>query len=259
ITAATDNPLAAVVIGPGPNPALLGNNSFAVTIQDATGLKPQLPLWIDEGDELLAMWSGFAPSSIDSPALLGQVHQAIATSYLAAGSLNSALTDVPAPDQPRANQRELGNSMAVAAALINSELAPRVIYVHGFGDFDTHDNQSNRHGDLMAELNDGLQTFYSAVDDTSRALIMTTSEFGRRATSNGRGTDHGTASTQFVIGKAVVGGRYGLPVDLGRLDSRGNPIHTVDFRSTYATVLERWLAIDNDEILHANYETLPFL
>lgn len=262
LTAGRDNPLAAIVIGPGPNPAVLGSESFAVTIQDATGLRPQLPEWVDTGDELLGMWSGFAPSPIDSPGLLGQVHQAIADSTRAATSLDAVLADVfvPESNQNQAGRRgDLVDYLTLAAALTNSDLAPQVIYVHGFGDFDTHDNQAGRHADLMTELNDGIQAFFTGVQDPERVVVVTTSEFGRRAASNGRGTDHGTASSQFVIGSPVAGGRYGLPVDLKRLDARGNPIHTIDFRSTYATVLDRWLGVDHPAVLDADHEVLPLL
>ena len=86
---------------------------------------------------------------------------------------------------------------------------------------------------------------------------MTTSEFGRRVRDNGSGTDHGTASTSMLIGAPVVGGRYGQAVDLSRLDTRGNPAHTVDFRSTYATVIDGWLEADADGVLGATYERLP--
>ena len=46
-TVGFDDPLAGVVIGTGPSPALLGERSFATTIADSTGLQPQLPAWID--------------------------------------------------------------------------------------------------------------------------------------------------------------------------------------------------------------------
>ena len=62
-----------------------------------------------------------------------------------------------------------------------------------------------------------------------------------------------------MIGSPLAGGRFGLPPDLRRLDSRGNLTHTVDFRSLYATVLDGWLGADHQEILGAPFETLPVL
>ena len=59
-----------------------------------------------------------------------------------------------------------------------------------------------------------------------------------------------------VIGAPVAGGRPGQAVDLSRLDTRGNPVHTVDFRSIYATVLDGWLEADADAVLGTRYERL---
>ena len=87
--------------------------------------------------------------------------------------------------------------------------------------------------------------------------VMTTSEFGRRPAFNGSGTDHGTASAHFVIGAGVAGGRYGEAPSLTNLDSRGNLIHTVDYRSVYASVLDGWLGAPATDLLGAAYETLP--
>ncbi len=47
--------------------------------------------------------------------------------------------------------------------------------------------------------------------------------------------------------------------NLARLDPAGNPNHTVDDRSVYATVLDRWLQADADEVLGARYERLSLL
>ena len=88
-------------------------------------------------------------------------------------------------------------------------------------------------------------------------IVMTTSEFGRRPAYNGSGTDHGTAGAHFVIGSAVAGGRHGESPSLSNLDTRGNLIHTIDYRSLYATVLSDWLSVDPTTILGATYEPLP--
>lgn len=113
---------------------------------------------------------------------------------------------------------------------------------------------------MMLQLDDALSGFFGIVDAAGRAndvVVMTTSEFGRRVRENSSGTDHGTASTSLVIGAPVNGGRYGQPVDLARLDTRGNPNHSVDFRSTYASVIDGWLDADADGVLGNSYERLP--
>ena len=49
-TVGFDDPLAGIVIGPGPTPAMLGDSSFTVAISDASGLTPDVPAWIDDVD-----------------------------------------------------------------------------------------------------------------------------------------------------------------------------------------------------------------
>ncbi len=270
-TVGATDPLAAITIGPGPSAAMVGDASFVVSIQDATGLAPRIPPWIDDMDELLGAWAGFAAAPVDSPALFGQVQRAIAATAAArerlgtalAGPAAAPLTDAPAGDARMDRRRRrpgtLAGSLDVAARLVTSGLAPRIVYVHGFGDFDTHQGQVGRHETLMADLDEAVDGFFTSVEAAGRAkdvVVMTTSEFGRRARSNGSGTDHGTASTHLLIGATVRGGRHGAPPDLGALQD-GNLVHTVDYRSLYATVLTGWLGAAAADVLGADHETLP--
>jgi len=55
-----------------------------------------------------------------------------------------------------------------------------------------------------------------------------------RARNQSGGTDHGTSSAHFVMGRGE-GGLYGAPPALDRLDGNGNLPFAVDFRSYYAT------------------------
>jgi uncharacterized protein (DUF1501 family) len=91
-------------------------------------------------------------------------------------------------------------------------------------------------------------------------VVMTWSEFGRRVHENGNaGTDHGTAAPLFVLGSAVRGGIFGEPPDLNKLDNAGNLNFTVDFRSVYATVLDRWLGAPAGAVLGGSYGDQAFL
>jgi uncharacterized protein (DUF1501 family) len=95
-----------------------------------------------------------------------------------------------------------------------------------------------------------------------KVLMMQWSEFGRRPGENASfGTDHGTSSSLFVIGDPVRGGLYGEHPSLAasNLDDAGNPGLAVDFRSVYATILERWLGADSRAVLGAQYENIGFL
>ena len=86
-------------------------------------------------------------------------------------------------------------------------------------------------------------------------LVMT--EFGRRVPENtSLGTDHGSAGPMFVIGTSVKGGHYGeIPDLVNGLDDGDNLKYTTDFRSVYATLIDKWLKVDSKNILRKNFQT----
>ena len=254
VTGGYQDPLGGITIGPGPSQAMAGATSFAVSIENASGLQPNLPDWIDDRDELIGAWAGFVPVD-PATGILNEVHGTITDTLTARDTLNRSLADLPVE---RGNQ--LANKMTLAARLILSEAAPRVLYIHGIGDFDTHQNSPNRHGNLMRQLNEGIETLYAALgDQADRVTIMTTSEFGRRPSDNGSGSDHGTAAAQLLIGSGITGGRYGEAPNLRQTDASGNISATTDFRSVFATVLDDWLDVDHQDILGGTHETLGFV
>ena len=152
----------------------------------------------------------------------------------------------------------LGRSLALAAQMIGSKIGTRVIYV-AHGSFDTHINQKATQDRLLGEFSDAMAAFYSdlaAHGNDKRVLTMTFSEFGRRIEENAsRGTDHGEASPLFLIGGGVKGGVYGSLPNLGQ-NNMGNLAFSTDFRSVYATVLERWLGRPSEQILMGTFPQL---
>ena len=72
-------------------------------------------------------------------------------------------------------------------------------------------------------------------------------------------SDHGTASHMFLMGNQVVGGLHGEYPSLTSLDNNGDLIHTVDFRSVYATLLDRWLRIPSGPVLGGKFAPVEFL
>jgi len=89
--------------------------------------------------------------------------------------------------------------------------------------------------------------------------VMTFSEFGRRVTQNASGgTDHGAAAPMFMFGKAVNQGIVGQHPSLTKLD-QGDLIYTVDFRSVYSTVLQKWLDTPSKPILGAQFPVMEKL
>ena len=158
-------------------------------------------------------------------------------------------------------ESELGRSLALAAQIVGSNLGTKVIYVE-HGSFDTHVSQVQTQNRLLTQLSNAIAAFYedlAAHGNDTRVLTITFSEFGRRIEENGsRGTDHGEASPLFVIGGGVKGGLYGRMPDL-TATNMGNVRYTVDFRSVYATVLERWLGRPSAPVLAGTFPQLPLL
>jgi uncharacterized protein (DUF1501 family) len=136
-----------------------------------------------------------------------------------------------------------------------------VIYVQ-HGSFDTHVNQKAVQDRLLGQLSDALKAFYddlAAHGNDKRVLTMTFSEFGRRIQENAsKGTDHGEASPLFLIGGGVKGGVYGAYPDLSKT-SMGNVAFKTDFRSVYATVLERWLGAPSQKVLRGTFPQLSVI
>jgi len=152
--------------------------------------------------------------------------------------------------------------LKVLAEAIVQDLGLRVGYVT-LGGFDTHANQQQTHSVLMKTLADGLSAFYTDLAHHGKAdsvVVMTWSEFGRRVEENGSlGTDHGTAAPMFVLGNAVNKGIFGEPPSLSSLDENGNLKYSTDFRSVYATVLDRWLGASSKDVLGGSFSSQNFL
>jgi uncharacterized protein (DUF1501 family) len=132
---------------------------------------------------------------------------------------------------------ELSSALASACAALADDSAVSVVQATLSG-FDTHEDQPAIHGALLAELAGSLAALREVLralgrwDDT---LVMTRSEFGRRAAENlTAGTDHGCAGVQFVAGGRVAGGLHGAAPRLDALDDRGGLRPTVDARALHA-------------------------
>jgi len=156
----------------------------------------------------------------------------------------------------------LSRNLNLVARMIAGGMPTRVYYV-SHGGFDTHNQQINSHDRLLAQLDEGLKSFFADLKqqgNDKRVVLMTFSEFGRRVSENASaGTDHGKASCLFVAGPAVKGGLYGKHPSLTDL-SEGDIKHTVDFRSIYGSLLTDWLrAPDIKPILGADYPKLGLI
>jgi uncharacterized protein (DUF1501 family) len=155
---------------------------------------------------------------------------------------------------------QLANQLKLIAQMISGELGTRIFFI-SLGGFDTHAQQSGAHQALLAELAAAVKAFYADLKGHGlheRVVLATYSEFGRRVKENGSlGTDHGAASQMFIV-SAGKGGLYGAHPSLTDLDEGDLKFHT-DFRSVYATLLEKWLGFDAQPVLGAQFSLMDFV
>ncbi|WP_339342871.1 DUF1501 domain-containing protein [uncultured Polaribacter sp.] len=156
-----------------------------------------------------------------------------------------------------------GKQLKTTAQLINSSVESKVFYV-SMGGFDTHVRQEKKQNKLLQTYSDAMDVFVKDLEqkDTFKdTLILTFSEFGRRVKQNAAsGTDHGAANNVFIIGKNLKKqGFYNEAPNLIDLDKNGDIKYTVDFRSIYATILDKWLEVDDATILNKSFSKLGFI
>jgi uncharacterized protein (DUF1501 family) len=158
-----------------------------------------------------------------------------------------------------------GNAVRAACQVVASQKGRSGVPVIALklGSFDTHQNQPGTHANLLKQLAEGMAAIKSAMQELNawdQTLLMTFSEFGRRARpNNSNGTDHGTAAPHFVAGGAVRGGWYGKAPDLARLDATQNLIYTSDFRQLYAGVAKNWWGVNPEPVVLGNFDPISFL
>lgn len=156
-----------------------------------------------------------------------------------------------------------GQQLKTTAQFINSDVQSKVYYVT-MGGFDTHFAQEGRQDRLLDIYSKSIETFVNDLKQNDKfkdTLILTFSEFGRRVKQNGSaGTDHGTANNLFIIGENLKKkGFYNELPNLADLDKNGDLKYAVDFRDIYATVLDKWLNVNDEKILNKSFGKMDFI
>jgi uncharacterized protein (DUF1501 family) len=156
-----------------------------------------------------------------------------------------------------------GKQLKTISQFINSGLETQVYYA-GLSGFDTHANQKNTQARLLKLYAESMEIFVEDLQKNKTfddVLILTFSEFGRRVKQNeSKGTDHGTANNVFVMGKNLnQQGVYNSLPNLENLDKNGNLKYEIDFREIYATILDKWLEVDDLAILNKSFSKLNFV
>ncbi|MEP7312729.1 MAG: DUF1501 domain-containing protein [Pseudomonadota bacterium] len=214
----------AVVIGRNPKP-VTGTRMQPVVMSDAGS-------FVSESQGLDSVADSAGNSALRH---IIQVERDI----LQAGHALSANRPAAKADFPRT---PFGRDAAEAARLLIGDPVAPIVKIALTG-FDTHANQQRRHEVLLQQLGAtlvALRQAFTAAGIWEDTLIVTYSEFGRRAQENASGgTDHGKAAAHFVLGGAVHGGLHGVAPQLAHLDD-GDVGLGVDFRCLYNAVLGRW-------------------
>jgi len=215
---------------------------------------------------LLALHSrNFAPGSfIGREAQIG--YDAVNGSIQFQSALQGYTSAAQYPDN-----NGLADGLKMLAQVITTIPEVSLLYLQT-GGYDTHSDQiannnklTGQHAGLLQDFSDAVDAFHRDLAGhqlADKVIIFQWSEFGRRPGENAsHGTDHGAASSIFVIGDAVRGGLYGQQPSLAatELDDAGNPKFKVDFRSVYATILNKWLGGDPRQVLGGDFENVGFL
>ena len=154
----------------------------------------------------------------------------------------------------------LGQNFAMVSRLIAGGMPTRIYYL-SLGGFDTHTQQAGAHERLLKEMGDAVAAFLNdlkAQGNLGRVSLMTFSEFGRRVKENASGgTDHGAAAPMFLAGGGIKSGLLGQMPSLSPQDLfDGDVKYNTDFRSVYATVLEKHLGVKSAGILRTQFPLL---
>jgi uncharacterized protein (DUF1501 family) len=182
---------------------------------------------------------------------LVQVKGLLADATAAAGEPAEDGDEEPTATATGGGATPLDTQLDLVARCVEAGAATRV-YSVSLGGFDTHADEKQLQEVLLTRLDRPVTAFVDRMARTpaGRAVVvMIYSEFGRRVHANASdGTDHGTASSVFLLGAAVRGGLYGETPSLTDLD-HGDLRHTTDFRDVYATLLHDVLGSESEPLL----------
>ncbi|HFA50407.1 MAG TPA: DUF1501 domain-containing protein [Bacteroidetes bacterium] len=171
----------------------------------------------------------------------------------------------------------LGNQLKTIARMLNGGSRTKV-FMATTGGFDSHVNEvvggdtaTGNHANLMLNLGNSVKAFQDDLAELGLDGKVTTvifSEFGRKIIQNDSfGTDHGTLSSMFVIGKGVEGGVTGDNISLDEQDNQGaaHPSQLQnDYRSVLASLMQGWLgaadtSLEATFLSSAVYANMPTL
>lgn len=158
----------------------------------------------------------------------------------------------------------LGNQLKTIARMLSGGSRTKM-FMASKGGWDNHNyiNQygnttEGTHANLLGDLSTSVASFQNDLQSMgldNKVLTVIFSEFGRKIIQNGsQGTDHGTLSSMFLVGKGVEGGVVGNNINLSDQDNPGAPNPEqiqYDYRQVFSTVLQDWLGANDDSLQQA--------
>lgn len=254
LDAAGGDPRLAISFEPVLPPLLAGAKSAGATVP---GGSVKLPKTVTP--ELL---KGFGAASADDTAALARA----AGCFTDLSRVQDLMTDVAesAPDEMPDDGTEDGGATATggAAGPLQQQLelvarcveagAVTRVYSVSLGGFDLHADEKGAQQGQLERLDKPLAAFLDRMAGSAPGrdvVVAVYSEFGRRVAANASaGTDHGTASSVFLLGERIKGGLYGEAPSLTDLDD-GDLKYTTDFRDVYAGLLRNVLSGEPERVL----------
>ena len=217
----------------------------------------------NQRDQALDVFGRMYSPAMGSGAVMDYIHST------GTNALKGADILATAPDKYTSNveysNTVVGQYMKNIAQTHLAEFGSRVLYTTSpYNSFDTHANQASLHSGLWSDVSNNVDTFFQDLRDhnaSDNVMLLMFTEFGRRISDNGSGTDHGAGGIAFVVGEHVKGGIYGEYPSLepSQQEEGGNLKYNMDFRSIYTTIVEDFYKMDPQPIVGGSFEKVNFL
>ena len=258
----SENPVTAVNVGYGLPRALVAPNASVASVADleAYGMLSSVEQKQKREDLLKRFANMYAPA-IGSSQVMDYIGQTGLDALKGADMLKVAPGNYDS-DIEYDSANPLAQKLRDVSRIHLAGLGTRIFYTE-HGGFDTHASQASNHPKLWNEVSTAIGDFWQDIKEHNadeNVVMFVFSEFGRRVKENGSGTDHGAGGVAMAIGSGINGGMHGeYPEIRAEALVEGDLAPSIDFRSTYTTLLEDFFNIDGEPIVNGQFEKLPII